>query len=79
MRSLKRRFNKISKLNPKWSTYICFEEAVKKQNFSRRIIYYWFNKLVEQDDYDPTQKKKIIEQLISLSTNSKNIAEEGMF
>lgn len=76
MKSLKRRFNNISKQNHYWSSYICFAEAVKDQNFSRRTISKYFNALVEKDDYDKRDKKELIKNLLSLS---KEAAEEGMF
>ncbi len=79
MKSLERRFNNISQLNPYWSSHTCFAEAVKNQNFSRRIISYYFNKLVGKDDYDKADKKAVLGYLISLSSNSKNRDEEGMF
>ena len=52
MKSLERRFNNITRLNPYWSSYICFTEAIKEQCFSKRTITNYFNKLVEKDDYD---------------------------
>ena len=79
MKSLERRYKNIAELNPYWSSYICFAEAVRDQNFSKRIITNYFNKLVEKDDYDRRDKKQIIKHLISLSSKNKNIAEEGMF
>ena len=78
MRSLERRFNNLQKYNPCWSSYICFAEAVKGQNFSARIIRFYFNELVEKDDYDKKEKKEIIRHLVWLS-NEKKIAEQGMF
>jgi len=79
MKSLERRFNNIAQLNPYWSSYICFTEAVKEQNFSRKIIMKHFNKLVEKDDYDKADKKYLIKQLFDLSSKSKKYVEEGMF
>jgi flagellar motor component MotA len=76
MKSLERRFNNISRLNHYWSSYICFAEAVKGRNFSKKIILRHFNALVEKDDYDKRDKKELIKNLLSLS---KKIAEEGMF
>ena len=67
MRSLERRFNNIQRLNPYWSSYICFAEAMKEQGFSKRIIQFYFNKLVEKDDYDKADKRQIVKHLISLS------------
>ena len=79
MKSLERRFSNISQFNPVWSSYICFVEAVKDQNFSKRIVNYYFNKLVEKDDYAIAEKREIVEYLNMLSTNPLKVAEEGMF
>ena len=76
MKSLERRFNNISQLNPYWSSYICFTEAVKDQNFSKRTITNYFNKLVEKNDYDRRDKKELIKNILSLS---KKIAEDCIF
>lgn len=79
MRSLERRFANIARLNPYWSSYICFAEAVKGQRFSKKIIANYFNKLVEKDDYGKEDKKHITKHLLALSANAENIAEEGIF
>ena len=74
MRSIKRRFNKIVKRNYFWSSYLCFAEAIKFQQFSKEIIYYWFNRLVEKSDYAKNEKREILKHLCSLS----NKREEGI-
>ena len=63
MRSIQRRFNKISKQNPVWSSSICFGEAIKKQNFSKQAIHRWFQKLVEKNDYAREEKRTILRHL----------------
>lgn len=70
MRSIQRRFAKISQKNPYWSTYVCFAEAVKEQNFSKQTIHRWFLKLVDKNDYDNKSKKDILTQLEELSKPS---------
>lgn len=70
MRSLKRRAINIAKRNPYWTSFICFAEAVKKQKFSRRTIYYWFSELVNEDDYSKEDRMTIIQQLVTLSKNA---------
>ena len=77
MKSLKRRFQKISDKNPMWSTYICFAETIKKQNFTRKSILYWFNKLVEKDDYDKKNKKELIDQLCELTKPADEGIKQG--
>lgn len=68
MKSLERRFNNIAERNPKWSSYICFAEAIKEQSFNKQTIHRWFQKLVEKDDYARNEKKAILAHLDNLST-----------
>lgn len=79
MKSLERRFNNILQLNPCWSSYICFAEAVKGQNFSQRTIASHFKVLVEKDDYNYQEKKQILKYLTSLSSNSGKVAGDCIF
>jgi len=79
MKSLERRFNNISRLNPYWSSYICFTEAVKAQNFSYRTIASHFNSLVERDDYSKSEKRQLLKNLNSLSVESGKVAEDCIF
>ena len=67
MKSLQRRFNNIIKMNPYWSSYICFTEAVIDQRFSRQTVHRWFNKIVDKNDYDKKDKKIILSHLLNLS------------
>jgi hypothetical protein len=67
MKSLERRFNNITEKNPKWSSYICFTEAIKEQNFGEQIIHRWFNKLVDKNDYAKNEKKAVLRFLVGLS------------
>lgn len=66
MKSLERRFKKIQDENPALGDYICFARAITGQNFSERIITFWFNKLVPKDDYLKEEKKDLIKHLMSL-------------
>jgi hypothetical protein len=67
MKSIERRFEKISKGNPLWSSYICFAEAVKEQKFSKTTLHRWFQKLVDKTDYARSDKRGILEHLDNLS------------
>ena len=59
MKSIERRFKKISEKNPYWSDNTCFAVAITGQNFSRQTITKWFNKLVDKNDYGKNDKKEI--------------------
>lgn len=73
MKSIQRRFNKASKEYPCLSSYMCFTEAIKGQKFSKKIISFWFNKLVEKDDCSKKDKKELLKHLYLIS----NRPEEG--
>jgi len=45
-------FHESKRLNPYWSSYICFAEVIENKKYLRRpTITKWFNKLVDKDDY----------------------------
>jgi len=75
MRSLERRFKNIQsqKKNSNLGDYCCLTRAVKYQKFSKKIIAYWFNKLMPKEDYLKSEKRSLISQLVSLT----NELEEG--
>ncbi|OGJ49711.1 hypothetical protein A2335_02960 [Candidatus Peregrinibacteria bacterium RIFOXYB2_FULL_32_7] len=72
MRSIERRFRNIEKQQMHWSTYVCFAEAIRGQQFSRNSIVYWFNHLVDKSDYARNDKKAILEHLYILSECVRN-------
>ena len=76
MKSIERRFKNIQEKKQGWSTYLCFAEAVKDQKFSREAVHRWFNKLVDKDDYDGSDKKSILAHLESL-TNDVTTPKKG--
>lgn len=63
MKSLERRFKLMEKQNPFHSTYINFGRAIRNQGFSHKVIEFWFNKLVDKDDYAKSDKKTLLAQL----------------
>lgn len=67
MKSLERRFNNITKKNLNYSSYLCFVETIKGGKFDRRTIRQWFDKLVDKDDYDQSERKDIIKNLSDLT------------
>lgn len=67
MKSIKRRFDMMTGKNQRWSSYICFAEAIKQQKLNKESIQIWFNKLVSKDDYDKKDKKTLLDQLCILS------------
>ena len=63
MRSIERRYKRFSEKYPEWSSYCHFAEAIRGQKFAKRTIHFWFNKLVEKDDYLKNEKRKILGEL----------------
>jgi len=77
MKSIKRKFEKLSKQHPDWSTYTCFAEMVYTQFFNQKVISRWFNKLVDKDDYDKKDKNDILAFLGSLQKELRSVKNEG--
>ena len=77
MKSLERRFNKISAKNPLWSSYVSFAEAVHYQNFTRQVIHRWFSKLVDKNDYVKCEKKEILSHLENLTNDVRKTKKTG--
>ena len=71
MKSIERRFHKISQDNPSWGSFICFTETIRGQHFSYDTIRKWFNKLVENNNYDEHDKRAILRGLSELTEGSK--------
>ena len=67
MKSFKKQFDKFVKKYPNWSSYLCFAEVLRHHKYTREKIKYWFNKLVDPDDYAREEKKQIIDYLANMS------------
>lgn len=77
MKSVNKRFEKISKKNPYWSTYVCFSEAIKNQKFCKKNLYFWFSKLVSKNDYALSDKRAILRHLCDLSKEPVESIKQG--
>jgi hypothetical protein len=61
-------FENIKRLNPYWSEYTCFAEAIKGKKYLRRTtIRKWFDALVSKDDYLSKDKPEILGYLHALT------------
>jgi len=76
MKALKINFDKITILNPHWSSLACFATTIWGRNFGKQTITRWFNKLVEIDDYDRKDKKEILVFLFDLSHSPKTLEDD---
>ena len=60
MRSIERTFKNIQKKNPFYSSWTCFAETVKNRNYTKRTINFWFNRLVDTEDYRREERKELL-------------------
>jgi len=79
MKSVERRFKNVEKMHPYWSDIINFNEAIAGQTFCRATIAYWFNRLVDKDDYAAKEKRQVFAHTLSLANvvSRANKDEEG--
>jgi hypothetical protein len=71
MRSIQARFQNMSEKYPDVNSLINFGRAIWSQKFSRPMIKYWFNLLVEKDDYDPKDKIKLLRHFYKATENQE--------
>ncbi len=67
MKSIERRFLDLQHKRPLHSNLLNLGTAIKGQRFSAGMIGRWFNRLVEKDDYERSDKRKILKHLVALS------------
>lgn len=67
MKSLEARFRDIELKHPEWSTFVVFVTAIYEADFSEKIIRSWFTKLVDKDDYNQSEKKRLMEWVVKQS------------
>ncbi len=78
MKSIERKFRKFEEKKPLWSSYITFAHSVRYQHYSRDRLIRYFNKLVDQDDYDMSEKKALIINLIKLTNEAEAYEKHGI-
>ncbi len=67
MKSLQRAFLNHSQQSPNHSSYICFRRAVAGKRLTRRSIGYWFDQLVDREDYARKDRNVLVSDLHSAS------------
>lgn len=67
MRSIEKRFKQREESNPCWSTWTCFANSIKGQNFSKDKIRRHFNVLVDKNDYEKKDKIQLLKYLYKLT------------
>jgi len=79
MRSIERLFNKIQKENPGWGSIVVFNHIVNGKNFSHDRIARWFNILVDKEEYEKSDKKKILKYIYLMNTPLNRTKNRGIY
>ena len=65
-------FQNISRLNPYYSSWVCFCEAIEgRKNISNKIVKKYFYKLVDRDDYAKGERRELLNFLFSLRDSGR--------
>ncbi len=67
MKSIERRFVALQSKQPQLSSLMNFGTAITGQNFNKDTVHRWFNKLVDKEDYERSDKRAILRHLVSIS------------
>jgi len=63
-------YQEIFRLNPYWSSWVCFCETIKgSNNLSKRTIKKYFEQLIEKDNYVENEKFALLNYLNLLANN----------
>ncbi len=61
-------FSEMQRLNPYWSSLVCFHETIKnRKNLHPRLVKKLFGVLVEQDDYASENKTEVLQYALKLA------------
>ena len=63
------KFQQIQDAYPYSSSFVCFEKLIRANIFTENEVKYWFNKLVEKDDYSARQKDSLLKALNQIKKN----------
>ncbi len=77
MRSIRASFVAATKASPVHSSYICFVRAIIGRQYSKRAISHAFKRLVDKDDYDPSERHSIIRDLYCLTLTGRKSFQHG--
>ncbi len=73
MKSIERRFERCKADHPGLGSFITLGRAVQGQNFTPRVLAYWFNRLVEKGDFIEADRRDLLQHLLA-----RTGAEDGM-
>ena len=75
MRTLEHHFARVQSKNPLLGHYSCMYQAVRGKKFNEETISRWFTVLVDEDDYDRSDRRELIRQLVEASQNPLRTTE----
>lgn len=78
MRSIQRNFLDLQKKRPNLSSLTNFIGTVRNRGFSKESIHYWFNKIVDKDDYLRRDKKLILDRIVSIAQSARGHHKSGV-
>ena len=62
----KQTFLDTKRLNPYWSSWICFCEVIKGKDLTSRVVKRYFEELVDKVDYTKADKWYLTQYLLGL-------------
>lgn len=72
MRSIERRFEIYKQKNSDLGDFTILMRTVKGQKYSKDTISRWFKRLVKKDDYSPSDKRHLMNELLKLTNLSED-------
>lgn len=60
-------FYSISQDNPDLSSYVCLLKALEGKGMGKRMCEFYFNNLVDEDDYIASDRERLIEDMVRIS------------
>jgi len=80
MKGLQRRFLELQEERPSISSFLNLAKAIEEFPCTRRVVSYYFNRLVEQEDYadsSESDRREYLQYLYSQITPSRMVGNRG--
>lgn len=75
MKTIERRFLAVRKRNVNLGDYPTLYKAVKYSNFKEETISRWFTVLIDKNDYEQSDRRELIRQLVEASNRPSKATE----
>ena len=60
-------FFSVQQDNPHWSSYVCLLEAIRGKGYGRKTCEFYFDDLVDRDDYSKRDREGLIQTMLDIS------------